>query len=337
VDEDGTHTNVASKAITVNNVAPTIALAGAAAVNEGATYTLTLGAVTDPGADVVTSYVVNWGDSTQSTYATAGNVTHVYADGVGDISRTITVDLVDEDGIHSGAGSKNITVNDVTAPTIIHLGDASGLATTLNPYVWAPFWTDAAVDISHKADYANAGEVWTPVNLSALGSATLLGGDLYAGDLGVSGKNLATSTISQELSGAEVLRFDLDNAASRVTVDLTKFYVDDDANVFNYNEAGRLQALDAQGNVVAEVTFVADSTSGNKTVTLDHGDGFSSVVLTAGAYNGSNFVFGAYANDAGAFATAPYNDGKLHGSDFLLDSIEFQLAPVIGVHPDLGL
>ncbi|MHB1186316.1 PKD domain-containing protein, partial [Thiobacillus sp.] len=337
VDEDGIHTAAGSKSITVDNMAPTIALAGANSVDEGTPYTLTLGAVTDPGTDTVSSYVVNWGDGSQSTYLGAGDVTHVYGDGVGDINRTITVDLVDEDGTHLDAGSKGITVNDVTAPTIIHLGDASGLATTLNPYVWAPFWTDAAVDISHKANLANAGEAWTPVNLSALGSATLLGGDLYAGDLGVSGKNLATSTISQELSGAEALRFDLDNAATKVTVDLTKFFVDDDANVFNYNEAGRMQALDEQGNVLAEVTFVADSTSGKKSVTLEHDAGFSAVVVTAGVYDGSNFVFGAYANDAGAFATAPYNDGKLHGSDFLVDSVEFELAPVIGVNPDPGL
>ena len=31
-------------------------------VNEGSLYTLTLGAVTDPGTDTVTDYVVHWGD-----------------------------------------------------------------------------------------------------------------------------------------------------------------------------------------------------------------------------------------------------------------------------------
>ena len=48
--------------VTVNNVAPTIAISGAANVNEGSSYSLTLGAVTDPGTDTVTSYIVHWGD-----------------------------------------------------------------------------------------------------------------------------------------------------------------------------------------------------------------------------------------------------------------------------------
>ena len=50
VDEDGTHVGAGAKSITVNNVAPTITLAGADDVDEGSLYTLTLGAVTDPGA-----------------------------------------------------------------------------------------------------------------------------------------------------------------------------------------------------------------------------------------------------------------------------------------------
>ncbi len=48
--------------ISVLNVAPTIVLSGAGSVNEGATYTLALGPVTDPGDDTLTDYVVNWGD-----------------------------------------------------------------------------------------------------------------------------------------------------------------------------------------------------------------------------------------------------------------------------------
>src|SRR5262249_17885306 len=44
--------------LTVINVAPSIAISGASNVNEGSSYSLTLGAVTDPGTDTVTSYVV---------------------------------------------------------------------------------------------------------------------------------------------------------------------------------------------------------------------------------------------------------------------------------------
>ena len=53
----------------VDNVAPTIAISGAANVNEGSAYTLTLGAVTDPGTDTVSSYIVHWGDGNTSTYS----------------------------------------------------------------------------------------------------------------------------------------------------------------------------------------------------------------------------------------------------------------------------
>ena len=48
-DDGGSDSDTAL--VTVTNVAPTIALSGAATTNEGATYSLTLGAVTDPGND----------------------------------------------------------------------------------------------------------------------------------------------------------------------------------------------------------------------------------------------------------------------------------------------
>ncbi|HRL76514.1 MAG TPA: PKD domain-containing protein, partial [Candidatus Accumulibacter phosphatis] len=129
LDEDGTH-NAGSLQVTVNNVAPTIALAGNASVNEGATYTLNLGTVTDPGTDTVASYSIDWGDGTV-TAGNAGDNTHVYADGVNNY--TIQVSVTDEDGTHL-AGSKAVTVNDV-APTIALVGAASadeGASYTLN-------------------------------------------------------------------------------------------------------------------------------------------------------------------------------------------------------------
>ena len=82
--------------LTVNNVAPSIGISGAANVNEGSPYSLTLGSVTDPGSDTVTSYIVHWGDGSTDTYATNGAKTHTYADGPANCA--ITVDLVDEDG-----------------------------------------------------------------------------------------------------------------------------------------------------------------------------------------------------------------------------------------------
>jgi len=124
IDADGTHPSAGMLNLTVNNIAPTIALSGASAVNEGSPYTLTLGAVTDPGTDTVSEYIVNWGDGSSDTYTAAGDVTHSYADG--QAAPTITVDLVDEDGTHVGAGSLNLTVNNV-APTASIAGPLSGV------------------------------------------------------------------------------------------------------------------------------------------------------------------------------------------------------------------
>src|SRR4029078_2649923 len=96
VDEDGTFLDRANAlSVTVNNVAPSIAISGAGSVNEGSSYSLTLGTVTDPGLDTVTSYIVLWGDGHSDTYGSNGVKTHTYADGLA--SRSITVDLVHED------------------------------------------------------------------------------------------------------------------------------------------------------------------------------------------------------------------------------------------------
>ena len=59
--------------MTVKNVAPSIVISGAASVNEGSTYSLTLGAITDPGTDTVTSWRVDWGDGHTDTMAPVGS------------------------------------------------------------------------------------------------------------------------------------------------------------------------------------------------------------------------------------------------------------------------
>src|SRR5262249_36227569 len=81
--------------VSVENVAPTIAISGNDHVDEGTPYTLTLGPVTDPGADTVSHYIVHWGDGNTDDFPTAGDHTHAYADGPN--SYDITIDLIDED------------------------------------------------------------------------------------------------------------------------------------------------------------------------------------------------------------------------------------------------
>jgi hypothetical protein len=117
-----------SVAVTVTNVAPTIAISGNANVNEGSLYTATLGAVTDPGTDTVTSYVVHWGDGSDDTYSSNGAKTHTYADG--DSNHAVTVDLVDEDGTFlDRANAHSVHVVNV-APTIPSLNSPADNAST---------------------------------------------------------------------------------------------------------------------------------------------------------------------------------------------------------------
>jgi hypothetical protein len=115
-DEDDTYLNGANAlGVTVNNVPPTIAISGAASIDKGVPYVLTLGAVSDPGTETVAKYVVNWGDGSSTTYTIGGDKSHVYA--AGGVTRAITVDLVDEDGSYANrANALNVKVN--TGPTI---------------------------------------------------------------------------------------------------------------------------------------------------------------------------------------------------------------------------
>src|SRR4029079_5097361 len=131
--DDGTDHTSKTFAVHVHNVAPSVAISGNAAVDEGSAYSLNLGAVSDPGTDTVSSYVVHWGDGNSDSYSSNGVKTHTYADGPNNYN--VTVDLVDEDGTFSNAANPlSVHVNNV-APTIAISGNASvdeGSAYSLN-------------------------------------------------------------------------------------------------------------------------------------------------------------------------------------------------------------
>ena len=135
--------------IGITNVSPVIALSGADAVNEGSAYTLTLGAVTDPGTDTVSQWIVHWGDGSTNTYTSGGDKTHVYADdnptGTPSDPYTITVDLADEDGTHVAAASKAITVRNV-APAVSIGGAPASSPKDIPIHLWAEVTDPAAAD-----------------------------------------------------------------------------------------------------------------------------------------------------------------------------------------------
>ena len=285
---------------------------------------MNLGAITDPGDDTVTSYIVNWGDGSVDVFNAAGTVAHVYA-ATG--SNTIRVDLIDEDGTHVNAGNFAVSVNSPPPVEVVRIGDAPLRVSRSDPNAWENAWTDAKIDISHKADYLDPLENWSSAALNGNNSSVLNGGDIFGGDLGVSGQSLVSSTIRQEIDGTEALRFGLGETATKVTIDLSRL---DGNSTTGHFDAGRLQLLDDAGTVVNELIFSANALSSNQQITLEHASGFSSAVLTAGVYNGADFIFGGVSDVNGQYLSGPQNqgDGTWNASEYLVDAVEFEFGDI---------
>jgi len=314
-----------TRGVTVNNVAPTIALSGAATSQVNQVYTLNLGAKTDPGTDTVTNYLIDWGDgSAVQNVTSAGGVAHTFTT-TG--NKTISVSLIDEDGTFVNPTTVGVDVSPSTATRFVKVGDAVARESGLGGQ-WATAWTKPEISISHKADQTNTSEAWSAATLHGVSPQTLAGGDMYVGDLGVSGQSAVTSSVRQEIDGKEGLRFALTDNASKVTLSLSRLFSNDDGSLFS--ESGRLRLFDAAGNVVGETTFNADGASGTKVVTLASATAFTSIEINAGAYNGNEFVYGGYSNANGSFGSGvTTNSSGAHGSDFMVDWAQFEL-PVVG-------
>jgi hypothetical protein len=114
-DKDG-GSATATRAIAVNNVAPTLALTGPTQVAPGTAYTLGLSS-SDPGADTIDHWSIDWGDGTVDTLA--GNptsATHTYA---ADATYAVSASAQDEDGTFSAPARSVtvVTIVDNVAPT----------------------------------------------------------------------------------------------------------------------------------------------------------------------------------------------------------------------------
>ena len=133
-DDSGSHSD--SLEVTVDNVAPSLTVAGDQIVDEGSTLSLTdLGTFTDPGFGPTETfaYTINWGDGTatdgwSATIDVAGypgqetigsfDGSHVYAD---DGFYTVEVTVSDDDG-GSDVKTFEVTVHNVD-PTLAVVGD----------------------------------------------------------------------------------------------------------------------------------------------------------------------------------------------------------------------
>jgi hypothetical protein len=145
-DKDGGQTTYNGQA-TVNNVAPTLTISGAASVNEGTEYSLGLSS-SDPGDDTITKWTIDWGDggTPEDVTGDPASALHTYADGT--IDRNITATATDEDGTFS-SNSISVTVNNV-APT---LGAIPATAENFSGQIHGitATFTDPGVDDTHTA------------------------------------------------------------------------------------------------------------------------------------------------------------------------------------------
>ena len=88
--------------VTVNNIAPYLAVSGAGTIPRDTTYTLNLSS-SDPGADTINHWDIDWGDGNQQEVTgNPSTVTHVYTTAA---TRAITATATDEDGTYSTGGT----------------------------------------------------------------------------------------------------------------------------------------------------------------------------------------------------------------------------------------
>jgi len=217
--------------ITVANVAPTLDASGAASVNEGATYTLALSA-TDPGADTISQWDIDWGDGSavETLPGTATQATHVYADGPN--SYTIQADATDEDGTYSAA-AVNVTVDNV-APVVSLAGAPSvelNATYTLNLSA-----TDAGADAigEWRIDWGDGSAIDTLSGTATEATHTYTVADTYTISVDADDEDGATSSATHAVTAYDPAAAPLvtiaatDDEASETSLDPAVFEISRD-------------------------------------------------------------------------------------------------------------
>jgi uncharacterized delta-60 repeat protein len=101
LDENGAQTSESFE-ILVNNIAPYLSISGDQSVSANSPYTLYLSS-SDPGADTIDHWTVNWGDgNTQTVNGNPSSVQHYYSVAS---NYTISATATDEDGTYSTGGT----------------------------------------------------------------------------------------------------------------------------------------------------------------------------------------------------------------------------------------
>ena len=269
--------------MTVNDIAPSIAISGNASVNEGTAYSLNLGAVTDPGTDTVTSIIVNWGDGSSDTYGTAGSKSHTYADGPN--AYAITVDLIDEDGTFlNRANAKDVNVNNV-APSVAG--------------------NNASVTVNEGSTASNTG-TWSDPGLDTVTLSASTGTVVKNTD-GTWSWSFATNNGPDQTQTVTITAMDSDSATSTTTFTLL------------VNNVAPNLAVSGAGTVNAGATYTLSLSSndpGTDKISqwmIQWGDGNTQIV--AGNPSSVTHVYAVGGNTYTIIATATDEDGTFSANN----------------------
>ena len=214
VTDDDSGVGIDTVLIMVDNVAPTLTISGAATVDEGSLYTLSLSSV-DPGFDTITSWEITWGDGAIDTIVgDPASVTHIYVSGPN--GYTISGTAADEDGTFA-ANTLSVDVLNV-APTV----GANNAEVTV----------DEAQTANNSGTFDDVGDD-TVILTASVGSITGNLDDTWSWSFDTSDGPDESQTVTitaTDSDGAETTTtFDLvvDNVAPSVAVDNTAVTVDE--------------------------------------------------------------------------------------------------------------
>jgi hypothetical protein len=290
-------------ALRVGDVAPTVQLHGAATVNEGSTYTLTLGPVTDAAPGGVTSTIVHWGDGTSDVFNAShplpagGTIQHTYADGPQ--ADTIAVDVRDEDGTHHAVASLPVTVANVP-PSDVNLQLDHGTITEGGSVTLTGSFVDRGAPDTHTATI-DWGDGSKPDTLH-LGAGVLSFSTDHTFREG--GSDSITVTVTDGDGGSA-------HAGATVTVQ--------DAGPSGTSLVLNHSTIDEGGTVALSGSFADPGLLDAHAVTIDWGDGSTSdtVSLAAGAraFTGSHRYLDNRPGNAPYTITVHVVDSTDGGSD----------------------
>ena len=231
---DGTETESASAAVTVENVAPTTTAGADQSVVEGEAVRLAA-SLTDPGTADTHTVVIDWGDG--SANGSGLSDSHAYAD---DGVFTVTVTVTDDDGGH-GSDSLQVTVENA-APVVVAGGDLTA---------------DEGGTVSVAGSFTDPGSEDTHSLQIHWGDGTVENGSftashVYADD----GTYTVTMTVTDDDSGV---------GTDTLTVTV--------ANVAPTVVAGSDQSADEGDAVSVAASFSDLGTADSHIVSIDWGDG----------------------------------------------------------------